>query len=117
MKKDALTRILLAEIKAEKLPAPVLEHKFHSIRRWRLDLAWPDQMVALEIHGAVYANGRHTRGKGFEGDREKMNEAQLMGWRVLEYSTGQVKKGIPLIDLHRIFHPQEAVNIVTQFAP
>lgn len=103
MKKDALTRILLAEIKAEKLPAPVLEHRFHSVRRWRFDLAFLKEKIAIEIHGAVYAGGRHTRGKGFENDREKINEAIVNGWRVLEYSTGQVKQGIPVVDLKRIF--------------
>lgn len=104
MKKDALTKILLAEIKAEGLPTPVLEHRFHSIRKWRFDLSWPKEKLAIEIHGAVYAGGRHTTGKGFENDREKMNEAQVMGWKVLEYSTGQVKKGIPVVDLKRIFN-------------
>ena len=102
MKKDALMKILLAEIKQEGLPAPELEHRFHGIRKWRLDAAWRAQKIALEIHGAVYVGGRHTTGKGFENDREKMNEAQIMGWKVLEYSTGQVKKGIPILDLKRL---------------
>lgn len=102
MTKSLLTKTLLAEIKAEGLPAPVLEHKFHSIRRWRFDCAWPEQMIAIEIHGGVYAFGHHVRGKGFEDDREKMNEATVLGWRVLEYSTGQVKKGIPILDLKRL---------------
>ena len=101
MKKDALTKILLAEIKQERLPAPVPEHRFHSIRKWRFDLAWPSEMLAMEIDGAVYTGGRHTRGKGYEGDCEKLNEALLHGWRVLRYSTGQVKKGYPIADLKR----------------
>lgn len=94
-------QILLAEIKQEGIPAPVLEHRFHGIRKWRFDAAWPAQKVGLEVHGAVYANGHHTRGKGFEDDREKMNEAQLLGWTVLEYSTGQVRDGTPILDLKR----------------
>lgn len=101
MKKPALLQILLAEIKQEKLPTPELEVRFHPIRKWRFDLGWPSQKIALEIHGAVFAGGRHTRGAGFQKDREKMNEAQLLGWKVLEYSTGQVKQGIPILDLKR----------------
>lgn len=101
MRKDALTQILMAEIKREGLPEPELEVRFHPIRRWRFDLGWPSQKVAVEVHGAVYARGRHTRGLGFEGDREKMNEAQLQGWTVLEYSTGQVRDGTPILDLKR----------------
>lgn len=96
-----LVQTLLAEIKAAKFAAPELEVKFHPERKWRFDMAWREEKVAIEIHGAVYAGGRHTRGAGFERDREKMNEAQLAGWTVLEYSTGQVRDGIPIRDLRR----------------
>ena len=89
--KGALLAILLTEIKQEGLPAPTLEHRFHGIRRWRFDLAWLPQRVGMEIHGGVYAHGHHTRGKGFEDDREKSNEAQLLGWRVLRYSPQMIK--------------------------
>lgn len=101
MKKGYLVSLLLSELKAEKIPSPILEHQFHPIRRWRFDCAWISQKVALEVHGAVYAGGRHTRGQGFERDREKMNEAQLMGWTVLEYSTGQIRDGEHILDLKR----------------
>lgn len=101
MKKGYLMPIILAEVKREGLPKPELEHNFHPIRRWRFDAAWIKQKVALEVHGAVYAGGRHTRGNGFENDREKMNEAQLLGWTVLEYSTGQIRDGHYILDLKR----------------
>lgn len=101
MRKDALTKILMAEIKQEGLPTPETEVRFHPIRKWRFDLGWPQKKVAVEVHGAVFAQGRHTRGAGFENDREKMNEAQLLGWKVLEYSTGQVRDGVPILDLKR----------------
>ena len=102
LNKAGLVDVLAAEIRQEGLPPPVKEVRFHPIRKWRFDLAFPLQKVALEIHGGVYMQGHHTRGKGFEDDREKMNEAQLMGWTVLEYSTGQVKDGKPIVDLKRI---------------
>lgn len=54
-----------------------------------MDLAWPKEKVALEVHGAVFQNGRHNRGDGFLKDREKMNEAQLMGWIVLEVARSE----------------------------
>lgn len=84
---------LCTSIALAGLPPPEREFKFHSKRRWRLDLAWPDEMVAVEVHGGVWTNGRHTRGAGFTRDREKMNEAQLLGWRVLEVTSEQVKSG------------------------
>lgn len=70
--------------KTQGLPAPVAEHRFHPERKWRFDFAFVEYRVAVEIHGSVYRQGRHTRGTGFLDDREKMVEAQLLGWRVLE---------------------------------
>ncbi len=83
---------------AKDLPLPTdQEFRFHPVRRWRLDLVWHDDWsdgfsawdrasgVAVELHGGVHSHGRHTRGDGFTKDREKMNEAQLMGWIVLEF--------------------------------
>jgi hypothetical protein len=61
----------------------VREHRFHPTRRWRFDFAWPLISVALEVEGAVWVGGRHTRGSGFLGDMTKYNTATLMGWRVL----------------------------------
>lgn len=95
-------KILIAECRTHHLPAPIEEHKFHPSRKWRFDLAFPQPMIAIEIHGGIWSGGRHTRGMGFENDREKMNEAQIMGWTVLEYSTGQVMDGVPILDLKRV---------------
>lgn len=65
------------------LPEPVQEYRFHPVRRWRFDYAWPDLLVALEVEGGVWTGGRHTRGSGFKGDMEKYNTATVLGWRVL----------------------------------
>jgi len=92
-------QILLAELRSAGLPQPTAEHHFHPMRRWRLDYAWADRLVAVEIHGGVYIGGRHVRGVGFERDREKMNSAQILGWTVLEYSTGQVLSGLAITQL------------------
>lgn len=76
------------------LPEFVTELEFHPTRKWRLDYAWPQRRVALEVHGGVFTKGRHTRGVGFTGDREKMNEAACHGWLVIEVSTEQLKAGV-----------------------
>ncbi len=83
----------LVEINLSDLPGYVKEHIFHPTRKWRFDYAWLDLKVALEIHGGVFTNGRHTRGSGFTEDKVKMNEAQLLGWIVIEATTAQVKNG------------------------
>ena len=55
----------LVEIQLSHMPGYNKEFSFHPERRWRFDYAWPALKVALEIHGGVFTNGRHTRGKGF----------------------------------------------------
>ena len=67
------------------------EFRFHKIRKWRFDFAITSRMTAIEIEGAVFQNGRHTRGKGFSNDCEKYNAAALLGWKVLRYTTNQIK--------------------------
>lgn len=65
------------------LPEPIIEHKFHDTRLWRFDYAWPSRRVALEVEGAVWTNGRHSRGSGKVKDMEKYSEAACLGWRLL----------------------------------
>ena len=62
---------MLLLCRALKVPPPVAEHRFAPPRRWRFDWAWPDHMLALEIEGAVWTGGRHTRGAGYLRDMEK----------------------------------------------
>ena len=69
------------------------EHAFAAPRRWRFDFACPHLKLGIEIHGSIWQQGRHTRGGGFQRDREKMNAAQILGWDVLEFTTEDVLKG------------------------
>lgn len=80
---------------------PESEYKFSKLRKWRFDFCWPNLMMAVEIHGGVWSQGRHTRGSGFIKDREKMNEAQLLGWCVFEVTPQQITDGILQHILHR----------------
>ena len=75
----------------DREPVPTREYKFHPIRKWRFDLAWPSLKLAVELHGAVFAAGRHTRGVGISNDAEKMNAAQMIGWNVLVYTSLDLK--------------------------
>jgi hypothetical protein len=70
---------------------PVAEYRFHPVRRWRFDYAWPSKFVALEVEGGIYVQGRHTRGAGFKNDMEKYNEAAAMGWRLLRFTPSELK--------------------------
>lgn len=81
------------QLKDEQLPVPVHEHPFASNRKWRFDFAWPDKMLAVEIEGGTWTQGRHSRPKGFSDDCQKYNHAALLGWRVLRYTGDMVRKG------------------------
>lgn len=65
-------------------------------RYWKFDFAMVDQMVAVEIEGGVYTEGRHTRPEGFIKDMEKYNAAAIQGWKVLRYTPEQVKQGLAI---------------------
>ena len=76
------------------LPAPSCEHRFHPVRKWRFDYAWPDRLVAVEIEGGAFSNGAHTRGAHFRSDCEKYNAAAMLGWRVFRYLPEQLKRAV-----------------------
>jgi hypothetical protein len=85
---------LLTQLRLAGLPEP--EFRFAPPRRWRWDLCWPDRLVAVEVQGGTFAGGRHTRGKGYRNDCEKLNEGQLLGWLVLWVTPPMVKDGSAL---------------------
>lgn len=94
--------LLAIQLRAKKLAKPEHEFRFDSKRRWRLDLAWPDLLIAVEVHGGVYSRGRHTRGKGFTNDREKINAATEAGFSVYEFTTEHVESGAAIRQLERV---------------
>lgn len=65
---------------------PVPEYKFDAEigRKHRFDWAFVERKVAIEIDGGQYAHqgGRHNT----DGDREKLNIAAMLGWRVFRFS-------------------------------
>lgn len=95
---------LAFQIRSVGFQVPVREHRFDAGgRKWRFDFAWPDRLVAAEVEGGVYVNGRHTRGSGFEKDSEKYNTAAAQGWLVLRFTPRQVKSGEALRWLEKAF--------------
>lgn len=96
MRTSPLEAEMELQIKAAKLPVPVREFRFHETRKWRFDFAWPEHLISLEIDGATWTGGRHTRGSGYEADAEKLNEAAVLGWRVFRATRNMVKSGYAL---------------------
>lgn len=83
-------------------PGCQLEYSFCPGRKWRFDFAWPVERVALEIEGGSWTGGRHVRGRGFESDCEKYNEAAVQGWRILRVTGGMVQDGRAVWYLKRL---------------
>jgi len=95
------TNLFRAYCRSMGLPEPVTEYRFGAIasggigkglrerlketglKDWRMDYAWPDQKVALEVEGGVWVNGAHNRPAHFLSDMAKYNAAGAMGWIVL----------------------------------
>lgn len=94
--------IFFADLKQFGIEKPLEEFKFHKSRKWRIDLCWPDQKLALEIEGGAWINGRHNRGQGFLDDMEKYNQVVIYGFWLLRVTPTQIENG-------------EAAEIVNQF--
>lgn len=77
------------------------EHVFAPPRRFRFDAAWPLRMVAVEVDGGAFVQGRHSRGAGIRNDCVKFSEAAALGWRVLRVLPEHVESGEALGWLER----------------
>jgi len=99
--KSAPEAMLELQIRADRLPIPEAEHKFHAGRNWRIDLAWPTLRLGVEIEGGIWTGGRHTRGSGFTADCEKYAELAIAGWRLIRVTPEHIRTGQALTWLKR----------------
>ena len=93
--------LLARQLDAMKI-AYTKEFQFHPERKWRADFRIDGYPILIEVEGGVWSQGRHTRGKGFEGDCEKYNQAAILGFTVLRYSTEQVKSGLAVKEIKQL---------------
>lgn len=117
MADSKIEELALEIIKNAGLPDPVREYRFHPTRRWRLDLAYPDIKLGIELEGGTFGGivkcqvcgalvthrsgnrripvrvgGRHNIGASYEKDLEKYSEAAILGWTIIRF-TGAMLKG------------------------
>ena len=92
---------LVIQLKALKIEFE-REFKFHPKRKWRADFHLVEKMILVEVEGGIWSGGRHTRGKGYLGDMEKYNAATVMGYRVIRFSTEQVKSGLAIQQIEKM---------------
>jgi hypothetical protein len=94
--KSKLASDLSLWAKASGLPDPIPEHKFHPIRRWRFDHAWPALLIAVEYEGL--GGGRHQRPVGYSQDCFKYNTATAMGWIVFRVTAMNAAQVVQWLD-------------------
>ena len=112
-----LEDLLESHIRLIGLPTPEREYRFHPLRRWRFDFAWPLLKIAAEVDGGIYSRGRHVRGAGFERDAEKGNAAVLAGWRVLHFTPRQVRSGSAVQTIDILIKKRQLNTVSNQSDP
>lgn len=97
-----IEELFAQQLALTKLPPAVRE--YHHLRgsKHRLDFAWPDLMLGVEVQGMA-----HRVRERFQGDIKKRAAGLLQGWRVLEVDGASVRDGTAMQWLHELF---ELVN-------
>lgn len=66
------------------LPEPAQQHRVTlGSRRCRIDLAYPDLKLAIEIDGWTF----HRTRTAFDEDRARANDLVVAGWNVLRFTS------------------------------
>lgn len=88
------------------------EFRFDPSRKWRADFLVRPRML-IEVEGGTRQGGRHSRHEGFSGDCEKYNQAQILGFIVLRFTTEQVSSGYAIDTILKAMHR----NVVAELVP
>jgi hypothetical protein len=85
------------------------EFEFAKPRKWRFDWVFRDMVrpVALEIQGGIFTGGRHVRGAALLEEMAKLNEACILGYRVLFATPADVTSGAIFPILRRALYGDE----------
>jgi very-short-patch-repair endonuclease len=80
---------LLQIIRQHRLKPPVRQHRVTiGGKHYRLDIAYPDEMLAIEGDGF----GVHSEHDRFETDRERQNALVNLKWRPLHFTWRQIRQ-------------------------
>lgn len=109
---------LFEEFRLYGMPLPERQYKFHPTRKWKLDFAWIDRKIGVELDGGLFAGGRHNRGAAIELTHEKLNEAVRLGWQIYVFGpkacyakkrTMQSSKALEF--LWKVLHPMNDIAV------
>lgn len=94
-----LEEAMALQLEAAGLP---FEREYRAVpgRRFRLDFAWPEQRVGLEVEGGLFVQRRtgkrgigHTSTAALLRDCEKHSELAVAGWRLIRATAPTVRNG------------------------
>lgn len=106
-----LEEMMELQIRAIGLPQPVAQLMFaKSIKRkWLFDFSWPEIMFAVEVQGGQWRRkGAHNTGTAMNRDCEKLANAVIMGWTVLQVTGDQVRNGQAIEWVEKVFFMRAA---------
>lgn len=106
---------LIQQIHAAGLPEPEMEVRFCPPQKHRFDFAYSEWRLAIECEGGTWSHkpgkkSRHTTGTGYAGDCRKYNEAALLGWTVLRFTTDMIASGEALTVIERALELRRREN-------
>ncbi|MFA5891326.1 MAG: type IV toxin-antitoxin system AbiEi family antitoxin domain-containing protein [Actinomycetota bacterium] len=81
---------VLQLIRSRRLPLPMLQYVVTDAGRFiaRLDFAYPDQRVAIEVDGFRHHDTRAT----FDDERARGNAIEALGWRILRVTAAHLER-------------------------
>lgn len=88
-----------------QLPEPVRQYPVlnpKTGRNWKLDFAWPQEKLCVEIQGGSWIRGGHNTAQGQHSDYERHNALTRMGWRIFYFNSIAMK------------HPADVVEFVAE---
>lgn len=90
-----LASVLATQLTQVRIHGWVREHRFHPVRRWRVDIAFPTIKLAIECEGfgPKGKGGYHQSAEGVHGDCEKHTALAVLGWRLIRVTSKQIRSG------------------------
>ena len=88
-----LEDVFAFQLDAAGLTGYVREYAAIPGRKFCWDFAFVQERLLVEIQGGVWNGGAHGRPTGITRDMNKLNQAQIHGWKVLQFDTKMVKSG------------------------
>lgn len=87
---SALETLFLDIVRDSDLPMPELQFEIRDSARFvaRVDFAWPEKKVALEMDGFEFHSGREN----WERDRSRRNRITALGWSVLHGTWREIRR-------------------------